>query len=265
MIAKAQTAVSQCNWVVGECASEWTKRYARGRTDADFGRLVGLSPDQVFQRRRVFETFGDVRGEYPELKWSHFYVSLNWDDASECLQWAAENEATVSEMRAWRRLQRGEDLTEPPPDEMSGDPAVYYVSDEAMAVQHPAGRDSGGRGGERGEGAAGSSDQRAGAVVGVARETEGQGTAYAPFHSGAITPPKGETAEAPALMKSPVSDATRLFKKLVTTLKRCNESLESGVESQLKQIPEDLRAEFFEEAGKFCGKVKNLRAAGQNR
>ena len=43
LIANAQVAISNCNWTVGECASKWTERYAKGRTDADFGALVGLS------------------------------------------------------------------------------------------------------------------------------------------------------------------------------------------------------------------------------
>lgn len=110
LISKARDAVSQCNWVVGECASKWTQKYARGRTDADFGQMVGLSGDQIFQRRRVWEAFGTSYGNYDGLKWSFFYVALNWDDADECLRWAQQSEATVSEMRAWRRAQRGEDL-----------------------------------------------------------------------------------------------------------------------------------------------------------
>ena len=43
LIARAQLALSHCNWEVGECAAQWTKRFARGRTDADFGALVGGS------------------------------------------------------------------------------------------------------------------------------------------------------------------------------------------------------------------------------
>ncbi|MBX3438790.1 MAG: hypothetical protein KF861_14950, partial [Planctomycetaceae bacterium] len=112
LIQRAQEALNQCNWVIGECAAAWTERYARGRTDADFGSRIGLSSDQVYQRRRVWETFGDVRSEYPRLKWSHFYAALNWDDAAECLGWAEEMQATIAEMKAWRRAQHGEDLTE---------------------------------------------------------------------------------------------------------------------------------------------------------
>jgi hypothetical protein len=69
LISRAQLAVSQCNWSVGECAAKWTQKYARGRTDADFASLLGLSPDQIFQRRRVWETFADVHATYPTLKW----------------------------------------------------------------------------------------------------------------------------------------------------------------------------------------------------
>ena len=36
LIARAQMALSECRWTVGECAARWTQRFARGRTDADF-------------------------------------------------------------------------------------------------------------------------------------------------------------------------------------------------------------------------------------
>ena len=88
LIQTAQRAISSCNWTVGECATKWTRRFARGRTDADFGAVVGLSGDQVYQRRRVWETYAEVREEFEQLKWSHFYISLTWEDAAECLTWA---------------------------------------------------------------------------------------------------------------------------------------------------------------------------------
>jgi hypothetical protein len=46
LVNTAQEAVSHCRWVVGECAGKWTQRYARGRTDADFAALIGLSEGQ---------------------------------------------------------------------------------------------------------------------------------------------------------------------------------------------------------------------------
>ncbi|MEZ6065027.1 MAG: hypothetical protein R3B90_04825 [Planctomycetaceae bacterium] len=54
-----------------------------------------------------------MQGEYVHLKWSHYYAAVNWDDSAECLQWANDLGATVAEMKAWRRSQRGEDLTQP--------------------------------------------------------------------------------------------------------------------------------------------------------
>src|SRR5262245_48854255 len=68
LISAAVEAVSHCRWIVGECAAKWTQRYARGRTDADFAALIGITADQVFQRRRVWETFGSVRGDFRTLK-----------------------------------------------------------------------------------------------------------------------------------------------------------------------------------------------------
>jgi len=111
LVTTAQEAVFQSNWIVGECAAKWTERYARGRTDADFALLVGLSADQIYQRRRVWEAFQGQRDTFPHLKWSHYYCALTWDDARECLEWAEETLSTVAEMRAWRRARRGEDLS----------------------------------------------------------------------------------------------------------------------------------------------------------
>lgn len=137
LIDRARAAVSESHWLVGDCAAEWTKRFARGRTDADFANLVGLTPDQIYQRRRVWETFADVRERYPHLQWSHFYVALTWDDAPESLQWADEQEATVAEMRAWRRAVRGEELQ----DEAEAAPIAVDVADppppRSLAIHVP--------------------------------------------------------------------------------------------------------------------------------
>lgn len=39
--------IDDCKWQVGRLVHDWTRRFAKGRTDADFGLLVGLSEDQV--------------------------------------------------------------------------------------------------------------------------------------------------------------------------------------------------------------------------
>lgn len=108
LIRTAQEAANSGNWIVGECACRWLHTYAKGRTDAEFGELIGLSKDQVFQRRRVWEEFGNSHHCFVNVTWTHFREALQWDDAEECLQWANEQEATVKEMTLWRKAQRGE-------------------------------------------------------------------------------------------------------------------------------------------------------------
>ena len=109
LVDRAIASLSQSSWDVGECASRWTTKFAKGRGDEQFGSLIGLSRSQVQQCRQVYETFGDVRELYPSLAFNHFYVARNWTDSEECLAWAEENRARVSEMVAWRRMNGGED------------------------------------------------------------------------------------------------------------------------------------------------------------
>lgn len=110
LIRTAQEAANSGNWIVGECACRWLHTYAKGRTDEQFGELIGLSRTQVQQRRQVWEEFGKIHARFKSITWTHFREALQWDDAEACLDWADECEATVAEMRAWRRAQRGEDL-----------------------------------------------------------------------------------------------------------------------------------------------------------
>ncbi len=256
LISRAQAAVSQCNWVVGECAHQWTQKYARGRTDADFAALLGLTADQVFQRRRVWATFSDVYAGYARLKWSHFYAALNWDDAPECLQWADENEATVAEMKAWRRAMRGEDLNSAvETNEWGG--TVAYVPTEAVAVKDPNEfSETERRGGsarvasDRGEGAA------AETMVGVARESDGE-TPYAPFRSGAGSPAPEEresVAVAPRTALSPEQMITRVS----GTLERVNEALTHEVLKAFKALPEKKRSRFLKAVSALSTKAARL-------
>ncbi len=108
LIQRAKKSLSASSWEVGECASLWTERWAKGRTDADFGEAVGLSADQVYQRRRVWDRWGGETDLSRNLSWTHFREALAWDNASDCLKWAYDNQATVSEMKAWRTAQSGE-------------------------------------------------------------------------------------------------------------------------------------------------------------
>lgn len=108
LIEAAKQALSACNWMIGQCASEWTERWAKGRTDEDFGNAIGMSREQVSQRRLVWERFRDWNLSSKlssKLSWTHFRQALSWDDAEACLQWACANDATVAEMKAWREHQ----------------------------------------------------------------------------------------------------------------------------------------------------------------
>ena len=245
LISRAQTAVSQCNWEVGECAAVWTKRFARGRTDADFAELVGLSPDQVYQRRRVWETFGDVYGSYPGLKWSHFYAALNWDDAAECLQWAQDIGATVAEMRAWRRAQRGEDLSTASEEE-----ALGWLPTDASEVRVPSPAGPGGKStGSEGE----SRSASVPVAAGVAREASGD--EYAPFRPDAVTPPR----EAAAAAERPAPSVEQIVRRLTTTLERCAAALTEELVAEFSALPEKDRKRFLKAVATLRQKTEDLR------
>lgn len=112
LIERAVAALTECRWTVGECAAEWTKA-ASGRTDADFGLAIGLSGDQVWRMRRVWERFGGddsapVRNL--DLAWSHYLIVLTYENANDALHWAADSGANVAEFRVWVRMQRGDEL-----------------------------------------------------------------------------------------------------------------------------------------------------------
>ncbi len=109
--------IDDSKWQIGRLAHEWTQRHAKGRTDEDFGKLIGLPQQQVNQRRLVWATFGDVYHSSGNLSWTHFREVLTWDDAEEWLAEANENHWSVATMKRMRdvrqRIDNGDDLTEP--------------------------------------------------------------------------------------------------------------------------------------------------------
>lgn len=242
LIARALSALSHCNWEVGECAAQWTKRFARGRTDADFAALVGLSPDQVYQRRRVWETFGDVCESYSLLKWSHFYAALNWDDAAECLQWAQDVQAGVAEMRAWRRAQHGEDLSEASSDESMGfGPVELTLTNESAPFD----------GGAMRSGATSEGMQTAALAAGGA-ESNSSSTPYAPFREDAATPPPRESAE----RQEPTTE--QLVKRMTNAIERCAGAMNSQFNNQFGKLPEKVRKRFLKSVEQLAEKVAEL-------
>ncbi|MEZ6053238.1 MAG: hypothetical protein R3B91_22205 [Planctomycetaceae bacterium] len=254
LIQRAQDALNQCNWVIGECAATWTERYAKGRTDADFGSRIGLSGDQVYQRRRVWETFSDVYTEYSQLKWSHFYAALNWDDAAECLQWADEMKATIAEMKAWRRAQRGEDLTEQSDDQdQMAESTVEYLSAKAGFVRDPDeyDEDRTANGSRRsGERPPWEDSESSATVSTAARETEG---AYAPFGEGA----RGNAPTAVADKPKPSTEQT--FLRLTSALERCDKVLTPDVLDHFNDVSPKTRKRFLTALRNLSSKTAGLK------
>ncbi len=254
LISVARNAVSQCNWVVGECAANWTQKYARGRTDADFGQMVGLSGDQIYQRRRVWEAFGSTCNNYENLKWSFFYVALNWDDASRSLNWADENEATVAEMRAWRRAQNGEDLYAEPEEAYSewAAPLVMDTSDMPMStVQDPAGFTPTGQGARAGMSYEGSEVET---MAGAAREA-GE---YAPFRSGAGSSAPGEQAAEVNVLERPDATPDQVWRRAVSMLERLSKSLDNKTLKAFEEQPEKLKKRLAQALGEIQDKVSEF-------
>lgn len=232
LVERARLALSRCNWEIGECAAAWTRRFARGRTDADFGALIGLSGDQVYQRRRVWETFSDVADRYDRLKWSHFYAALNWDDAAECLQWANDMAATVAEMRAWRRAQHGEDLSAPAEVEGAEGPYGLELVPVAAAEVREAPQ-AGRRSGEpRPSADNGASEVET--VAGAPRLSDAADD-YAPFGRAARGSPTDAT-------ERPAPSAELTLKRIVTSLERCNAALTPDVLEACASASPALRA-----------------------
>jgi hypothetical protein len=244
LIARAQVAVSRCNWEVGECAALWTKRFARGRTDADFAALVSLSADQVYQRRRVWETFADVFQNYPTLKWSHFYAAINWDNAAECLQWAEDVQAGVAEMKAWRRAQRGEDLDSRSSDEaFDGLPTEPALVREAVPFDHESSFSVSANDGN------GDDPNPNLALSGRNVTDDGE---YAPFNPNATKAPSSEPSERPIL------STEQIAKRLTTTIERCHSLLTPEFIREFADLPDKVRKRFLKAAEQLAEKIEEL-------
>lgn len=123
IIERTRRAMSDALWEVGETGAKWLASHARFRPLSVWAAVVGVEPARMELCVKVWVTFGDVRSSYPHLHWAHFRAAVGWceddevrlpvpePDALQCLQWANDIRATVAEMQAWRRAQRGEDLS----------------------------------------------------------------------------------------------------------------------------------------------------------
>lgn len=141
LIEEAKAAVSSSQWTIGRCASTWHRHYASGRTDADFGsKIGGVGARTVNDARRTVERFGpegerlDLPGPW-KLSFTHYLTAVAWDDAEELLGRASSEGWSTKELRAFGRMQHGEDLTKPAEPE----PEVEFV--EPIRVPDPAAAD----------------------------------------------------------------------------------------------------------------------------
>ncbi len=112
--------ISTTNWDKGAVICQWrTSLSESNAASADFSdeawsQLVGgVTAQHVGRLRRTYERFGHVFREYDGIYWSHFYASLDWDDAEMWLEGAVQSKWSVSRMRK----QRWETLGEIPGNE----------------------------------------------------------------------------------------------------------------------------------------------------
>jgi hypothetical protein len=261
LIKTARNALSRCNWVIGQCATQWTQRYSKGRTDSDFGNLVGLSGDQIYQRRRVWEKFHDVYQEYGALSWSHFYLSINWEDSAECLQWAQDQDATVAEMKAWRRAMHGEDLKSP------GEDAPF----EAIGGQYTEVRDTDGPPFEANEfgGGASAGDREwssegddwamsAPAMAGMNQRIPGENAPYSPFSSEARgNRPESDGNSAAAKAMSPEEIIEKTLRRCLAQMTKAAQMMEDHPEI-IERLPDELKEDFDEAVSRISKAAKSL-------
>jgi hypothetical protein len=216
-----------------------------------------MSGDQIYQRRRVCETFADVRDSYSALKWSHFYIALNWDDAAECLSWAHENGATIAEMKAWRRLQLGEDVTQAAEESalIGGDGAAAldsYDSDRPSVVRAEGDLDLPASRAPMPAGSAKRGRETADAATLSAAEGE-----YAPFRTGAVKPPRESLDDVPGA--GPPVSAELTVKRLAATLERCAKMITPDVQRQFAKLPEKVRVRFLAAMKEFRERTADLK------
>lgn len=123
-IGKWNQLISTTNWDKGEIICQWRDSLKDNQviaveySDEAWSQMVGgVSPQHVGRLRRSFERFGHVYQEYAGIYWSHFYASLDWDDAEMWLEGAVQNKWSVSGMRRQRWETLGKVGEEPTPSE----------------------------------------------------------------------------------------------------------------------------------------------------
>lgn len=115
--------VSTTNWEKGKIILAWRRSLQEqglpptDYSDEAWARLVGgVSSQHVGRLRRVYQRFGEVYRQYPDLYWSHFCAALDWDDAEMWLEGAQQSGWSVAQMQRQRWQTLG--AQEPVPGEV---------------------------------------------------------------------------------------------------------------------------------------------------
>jgi len=122
--------VSTTNWEKGRIIGQWRESLiSQGLpqfeySDEAWSQLVGgVSGQHVGRLRRVYQRFGHVQEQFPELYWSHFQAALEWDDAEMWLEGAKKSGWSVAQMRTtrWETLGKVESARPRPEDAVSAE------------------------------------------------------------------------------------------------------------------------------------------------
>ena len=137
-VGRWNTLVSTTNWEKGRVIHEWRSAMiaadvaVREYSDEAWTRRVGAVTGQhVGRLRRVYERFGLVCQEYPNLYWSHFHAALDWDDAEMWLEGAVQSGWSVSQMRRQRWQAMGAIEADKPQDK---DNVVAETDEDVSAL-----------------------------------------------------------------------------------------------------------------------------------
>ena len=108
-VGQWRTLISTTNWDKGKIIHQWRESLdgsdlpESSFTDEQWSKTVGgVTPQHVGRLRRTYARFGHVYSEYGTLYWSHFYATLDWEDAELWLEGAVQNGWSVSQMRGQR-------------------------------------------------------------------------------------------------------------------------------------------------------------------
>jgi hypothetical protein len=88
LVEISRQSLTACHFTIGAAAAIWCHKYTRGRTDADFGALVGLTVDQIYDRRRVWNRFrvSGLDRKFVGPDWSHYRLNVTRPGAPELLE-----------------------------------------------------------------------------------------------------------------------------------------------------------------------------------